>query len=151
MPARMLLSVLLPAPFSPQMAWHDPGATSKPTSLSATTPGKRLVMPTNRTAGAAIVLIGQREILGIDVGKAPSFELTRPRPEVLLADPDQLHLDVRRDFFLAVDVINDGPDRHVAPEIGRLGEQDGREPLLDVRQFCRQPIDRDDLDFGVEV
>src|SRR5690348_1979240 len=50
MPARILPSVLLPAPFSPQSACTEPAAISSDTSLSACTPGKRLVMCSNRTA-----------------------------------------------------------------------------------------------------
>src|SRR4051812_35297066 len=45
MPARSLISVDLPAPFSPQRAWTSPACRSKLTSRSATTPGKRLVSP----------------------------------------------------------------------------------------------------------
>src|SRR5207302_7800772 len=43
-PQRILPSVLLPAPFSPQMAWHEPAATVKLTFDSAVTPGNRFVM-----------------------------------------------------------------------------------------------------------
>ena len=43
--------MLLPAPFSPQRAWHDPAAISNETWSSATTPGNRFVTVSNRTAG----------------------------------------------------------------------------------------------------
>src|SRR5688572_18636869 len=43
MPASSLIRVDLPAPFSPHNAWISPACRSKLTSLSATTPGKRLV------------------------------------------------------------------------------------------------------------
>src|SRR5213592_3655519 len=43
MPARILPSVLLPAPFSPTSAWQLPRSTSKLTSSRARTPGKCLV------------------------------------------------------------------------------------------------------------
>ena len=55
MPARSLPSVLLPAPFSPQRAWHDPAAMSNETWSSATTPGNRFVTLSNRTAGGAAI------------------------------------------------------------------------------------------------
>ena len=54
MPASTRPSVLLPAPFSPQIACTSPAATSKLTSFSATTPGKRTVTPAKRRAGADI-------------------------------------------------------------------------------------------------
>src|SRR5690606_12987389 len=38
------MRVDLPAPFSPQIAWISCSATVRDTSLSATTPGNRLVM-----------------------------------------------------------------------------------------------------------
>src|SRR6478735_6901046 len=46
------MSVDLPAPFSPTIAWTVPLSTVSAMSLLATTPGKRLVMPSSRTAGA---------------------------------------------------------------------------------------------------
>ncbi len=46
------MSVDLPAPFSPTTACTSPRATSNDTSELATTPGKRLVTPRTRTAGA---------------------------------------------------------------------------------------------------
>src|SRR5712691_1100601 len=47
----MLESVVLPAPFSPSSACTSPTAASKSTPSFATTPGKRLLIPTMRTAG----------------------------------------------------------------------------------------------------
>src|SRR6266511_3102066 len=44
MPARILPSVLLPAPFSPMSAWQLPRSTSKVTASSANTPGNRRVI-----------------------------------------------------------------------------------------------------------
>src|SRR5207244_8590784 len=43
-PDRIFISVLLPAPFSPTMAWSSPPKMSIDTSFRATTPGKRLEM-----------------------------------------------------------------------------------------------------------
>ena len=46
-PASTLPKVDLPAPFSPISPWHSPRATSRVTSLSATTPPKVLVISLN--------------------------------------------------------------------------------------------------------
>src|SRR5574340_1668948 len=48
----MFERVVLPAPFSPRSACTSPAAASKSTSSFATTPGKRLPIPTMRTAGS---------------------------------------------------------------------------------------------------
>jgi hypothetical protein len=55
MPARIFISVLLPAPFSPTTACNSPGWTSKETSRRATTPGKRLVTCSMAMRGAVMV------------------------------------------------------------------------------------------------
>src|SRR5689334_8773158 len=44
-PPRIFISVLLPAPFSPISASTSPARSESETPCSATTPGKRLVMP----------------------------------------------------------------------------------------------------------
>src|SRR4051812_7148982 len=51
----IFISVLLPAPFSPTIAWNSPGPMSTETSERATTPGKRLVIRSMETMGADIV------------------------------------------------------------------------------------------------
>src|SRR5215510_14584974 len=48
----MFESVVLPAPFSPRSACTSPAAASNVTPSFATTPGKRFVMPSMRTAGS---------------------------------------------------------------------------------------------------
>src|SRR5215218_4730512 len=53
-PYRIFISVDLPAPFSPTSACTVPRRTVMLTSWLATTPGKRLVIPLSRTAGAAV-------------------------------------------------------------------------------------------------
>ena len=53
-PYRIFISVDLPAPFSPTSACTVPARTAKCTSLLATTPGKRLVMPRSSTAVAPV-------------------------------------------------------------------------------------------------
>src|SRR5688572_27859859 len=46
----MFISVDLPAPFSPTIAWMVPRSTRRWMSELATTPGKRLVIPRSSTA-----------------------------------------------------------------------------------------------------
>ena len=49
------MSVLLPAPFSPQIAWSSPARTSNETPSSATTPGNRWVIWSNSSRGGGRV------------------------------------------------------------------------------------------------
>src|SRR4051812_21135136 len=59
-PEIVLISVDLPAPFSPSSACTSPARTSKLTPFSARTPGKRLEMPrSSRKGGALVILPGQ--------------------------------------------------------------------------------------------
>src|ERR1700722_3576830 len=53
-PERILISVDLPAPFSPSRAWISPERTSKPASSSAWTPGNRLLISDMRSSGSVI-------------------------------------------------------------------------------------------------
>ena len=55
-PDRIFSSVDLPAPFSPSSAWISPAPTSKSTSSSACTPGKRLLIPVMRSRGSVMRL-----------------------------------------------------------------------------------------------
>ena len=50
MPYSVFISVDLPAPFSPTIAWMVPARTRRLTSWLAMTPGKRLLDPTSSTA-----------------------------------------------------------------------------------------------------
>src|SRR6185437_6630325 len=131
-PARILPSVLLPAPFSPHTACTDPVATSKLTFESATTPGKRLVIRENVSPVIAGALLRQRQVLGVDVGEAPRLELPRPRPKIVLRHPHEIHLDVRRHDLLQVNVVEDRLHRDIAPVEHRLSEQHRRQALVDV-------------------
>ena len=45
------MSVLLPAPFSPQSAWTSPFSRSNDTRSSARTPGNSLVISTSSSSG----------------------------------------------------------------------------------------------------
>src|SRR5689334_16643416 len=57
-PDRIFISVLLPAPFSPQIECNSPRSTSRETSESATTPGNFLV-----TLWMEIIVSGMAAIL----------------------------------------------------------------------------------------
>src|SRR5690242_16504890 len=96
-PARIFPSVLFPAPFSPHTAWHDPACTSKLTSRSATTPGKRLVIPEKRSAGIVLLHV---QVLLIDVGEAPRLQLAGPVAQVAPVHAHEVHLHVRRHVLL---------------------------------------------------
>src|SRR2546428_2900730 len=52
-PATMLMSVDLPAPFSPNRTWTSPDLRSKSTRSSACTPGNHLLTPRRRRRGGA--------------------------------------------------------------------------------------------------
>src|SRR5262245_35305140 len=137
MPASSLPSVLLPAPFSPQRAWHEPASTSKLTPSSATTPGKRLPTPSKRISGgmSGRELLCELHVLVGHVGEAPVPELLGPGPEVVLGDADELHRDHLGDLLLEDDLVHDRLDALVAPEVRALGEEDRSQPLLDVGQL----------------
>src|SRR6185437_9345166 len=105
MPATNFPSVLLPAPFSPQSAWHDPRAMSKLTSSSACTPGKRLPTFRKEMIGASSKPLLQLEVFLGDVGEAPLAQLPRPGPEVVLGDPHRIHGDDLRNVLLEDDLV----------------------------------------------
>src|SRR5690606_7343017 len=50
-----LISVDLPAPFSPMSEWTSPGRRVKSTPSRARTPGKRIVMPVISTTGGSVL------------------------------------------------------------------------------------------------
>src|SRR4051794_29265335 len=124
MPARIFASVLLPAPFSPHRAWHDPRRISKLTASSARTPGKRLLTPAKRTAGtgvpggsekpsrvpglfSACMAMSSRapalrhlQVLLGHVGESPLLQLPCPAPQVVLGHAHRLHGDDRGDILL---------------------------------------------------
>src|SRR5687767_9489467 len=103
MPANSFPRVLLPAPFSPQSAWHEPTPMSNVTSSSATTPGKRLVIDRKLTAidsmnarlGSSETSVRQLQVRLGHVGEAPVAKLASPGAEILLGHAHQLH---RNDF-----------------------------------------------------
>src|SRR5689334_23843611 len=126
MPASTLASVLLPAPFSPHRAWHEPAATSKEIPSSARAPGNHLLTPSKRRMGAAsgapsvastvtvpvawggavVCRAGTAFLLALevrlgDVGEAPDRQLARPVAQVLARHAHRLHRDHRGDVLLA--------------------------------------------------
>src|SRR5260221_7896637 len=124
MPARIRPSVLFPAPFSPQSAWQVPAATSRVTSSSASAPGNRRVTPSKRTAGSLMApRRSARQVLRRHVGEPPRLELARPFPEVLLADPDQLHRDDRGRLLLVVELLHDRLHPDISPRVDELGQR----------------------------
>src|SRR5262245_32934763 len=74
MPERSLISVDLPAPFSPQRAWTSPARRSNATFLSATTPGNFFVRPRASR-------IADRESV---ITTNPQFEIADPKSAKLL-------------------------------------------------------------------
>src|SRR4051812_43868479 len=90
------MSVDLPAPFSPQIAWISPRRTDRLTSCSALTPGKVLVIPRIRRMSSVMTSAQLR--LGVVAG-VDEFLLV-----VGLVDDQRLE-QVRRDDLVAVVVV----------------------------------------------
>src|SRR4051794_9485702 len=66
-PYRIFISVDLPAPFSPTIAWMVPRPTSMLMSSLAITPGNRLPMPRRRTAiSAGAGAVSAAGVAGVD-------------------------------------------------------------------------------------
>src|SRR5574343_1645094 len=115
MPERSLMSVDLPAPFSPQSACTSPGTRSNETSRNATTPGNRLVSERTSSKGAAmrtergglLELVGRVETRGDDGVQ-----------HVGLVDGDDGFVDARH-------VIGAVVDRLRGFDLLALGECDG--------------------------
>ncbi len=66
-PYNTFISVVLPAPFSPSNAWTDPRSTRRSTSSLASTPGKRFVIASKRTASICLCRRLRREGLNLRV------------------------------------------------------------------------------------
>src|SRR6476660_115798 len=84
-PARMFMSVDLPAPFSPSRAWTSPARASKSTWSLARTPGKDLTTPTaSRAAGmAGVVMAGpDRQPFAWPLGPGRRVAPDRPGPRI---------------------------------------------------------------------
>src|SRR5579884_252478 len=95
-PARIFISVDLPAPFSPTSACTSPASTSNVTPSSARTPGNDLTMSRIRSSGAApgVLLSG----VCLRVGTDGDGDLRRRRlpAEVVVDRVDRLRADLRR-------------------------------------------------------
>src|ERR1041384_4715540 len=120
MPVSTLISVDLPAPFSPTSAWISPRSSEKFTSSRARTPAKVLVKPATSITGPAdgsvgigelllgvrgvVLVVGDHDVLRDLVALAELLqrvERERPEPRVRLdhrgvaAVRDQLHVVAR--------------------------------------------------------
>src|SRR5579883_2184950 len=114
-PARMLICVDLPAPFSPRRAWTSPHRAEKSTSWLAATPGKCLLMPRISTASAMAgsglgdvaedVLVGPVHLLGLQVAVGGRLTGQR-RPLEGVAQ----HLALRHDDVALVVLDRAAPD-----------------------------------------
>src|SRR4051812_23184795 len=77
-PVRALMSVDLPAPFSPMRVWTSPARSEKSTASSALTPGNEIVMPRISTTGGTStsamvqVLFVKRGRRGPRVARSPA-------------------------------------------------------------------------------
>src|SRR5688572_12096040 len=98
-PVMILISVDLPAPFSPTRACTSPGSSSSPTPSSAVTPAKRLTIPSMRRTGGIAVITEAGGLTG-----APRHRSVRVR-EVLrgvgLVEEPVGEENLRRDLLLA--------------------------------------------------
>src|ERR1700710_657084 len=117
----MLMSVLLPAPFSPSRAWTSPARTSRSTAeLARTPPGKRFVMPRSLTFMC--------------------------RPSYAPDDGRGLLLGQRRDVYRPVDdrlAARVDERRHVRRHL--------RLPLVEVREGDAVVLEVGDVETGLEV
>ena len=78
----------------------------------------------------------------------PCLQLPRPRAQVVLRNPLDIHRwKDRRDVLLEVHLLHDALNRDVAPVVSREGEQHRGQSALDVGELRRQPTDGDDLDL----
>src|ERR1700738_943604 len=69
-PARIFISVDLPAPFSPTSAWTSPARTSNVTPSSARTPGHVLTMSRRVSTGAGCAAAAVTALLaGVGLGE----------------------------------------------------------------------------------
>ena len=94
-PLRILMSVDLPAPFSPSKAWISPRFRSRSTPSSAVTPGNRFLIPRRRSAkapGAFGMFIYGPSKTGLPfaevIGRCRrAFPRRHRRPDAILQEP----------------------------------------------------------------
>src|SRR3989442_11050464 len=122
MPPRTLISVDLPAPFSPTSAWISPEWRSKETRSSASTPGKRLEMSRiSRRAGLRPAAVGRPARLPSSPGETPG-DCGRDARSPLLAI----------DLLMRVVTVFDDGGVDVALVDDDRGDQDGWNVFLPV-------------------
>src|SRR5690242_17947180 len=100
----MLMSVVLPAPFSPSRAWTSPQRAQKSTRSLAITPGNCLQRPristASATAGSGLrnvaedVLVGPVHLLGLQVAVGGGLAGQRRALESIAQDLALSHDDV---------------------------------------------------------
>src|SRR5262245_3651787 len=158
MPASTLPKVDLPAPFSPISPWHSPRATSRLTSLSATTPPKVLVISLN---WMKVSDIGVKNRGPLSPPSYPSLSLLEYDPlffepllpvlrigiHVLLGHHGERidHFDIGRGLVLD-DLVEQDLDRLGPPAIAVLGEKRFHLAILDVAKLRGERIDGHHLD-----
>src|SRR3954470_9658351 len=131
MPYRVFMSVDLPAPFSPTIAWTSPRRTRRSMSRLATTPGKRLVMPLSSTAygsperGSSLVLIAPLYSIPDANG---GWERSTPARPASVIEPERSRSGGHRDpagldlvrvlLDLALDVVDEAAGGGQADAVG---------------------------------
>src|SRR5207244_970159 len=129
-PARILPSVDLPAPFSPIKPWHSPRAMVNVTPSSAVTPPNVFVMP------AKLITLFLQPLVPI---LAVGFD-------VFLGDFCQRVNDAFGRRILALDdFVEEKLDGLVAPAVAVLRVECGNVPALDVTELRWQRVAADDL------
>src|SRR5512140_1724686 len=99
MPARILISVDFPAPFSPTRAWISPASTWMETPSSARTPGKLFPIAVISSSGAAWAAMGG--LLSVDLAFLGESVLDDGVLQVVLIYDDRFQED-GRDVLLAI-------------------------------------------------
>src|SRR5205085_8428333 len=89
----ILMSVDLPAPFSPTSACTSPRSTSTPTPSSATTPEKTLRIPSIRRSGSLVISVQSSERFAYELRGVRLVE------EAILID------DLRRNLLAALELL----------------------------------------------
>src|SRR6266571_78238 len=139
-PASTLMSVLLPAPFSPSRANTSPARNSKSTPRSACTPGKDFSMPRISSSGTAEVVSAAamgRTLLErrIGLGVGPAVERGGNQ-----------HGGRNR---LAGEMFDDGADSFNADLVRELDRVGVDFPLFDGLPAFRLAVEANDMDSGL--
>jgi hypothetical protein len=134
-PARIFMSVLLPAPFSPTTESTSPGISRRLTELSALTPGKDLLMPCTSSRGvvSAVVIMRADRL----VRELLTFEPLEFFPEgfdVFRGDGPRCDVDVFGlwdDILIAAQIFLQNANGLIAVLVGILNNGSGTFSVLD--------------------